>query len=76
MHYRRNCASCWLSTRIFMNLSNINFPENSSSKMRADKCGQTNGRSDSFTETRTDMTKLIAALRDYTKAPDNCLDCN
>jgi len=37
--------------------------------------GRRDGRSDRLTETRTDLTKVIDALRYYTKAPNNCLDC-
>jgi len=43
--------------------------------MRADIFGQRDGRSDTLTETRTDMTKVIPALRDYAKAPNICLEC-
>jgi hypothetical protein len=42
-----------------------NFNENPSSESRAVPCGRTDGQ--------TDVTKLIAACRNFAKAPKNCI---
>jgi hypothetical protein len=47
--------------RIFEKYSNIKFHENSSSRSRVVPGGQT--------DRRTDMTRLIAALRNFAHAP-------
>jgi hypothetical protein len=48
------------SRRIFEKYSNIKFHENPYSGSRVVQCGQ------------TDMTKLIVAFRNFSKAPKNC----
>jgi len=51
------------SEQIFEKYSNVNFHENPSSGNRVVPCGQMDGR--------TDMTKLIAAFRNFANAPKN-----
>jgi len=50
-----------LSGRIFEKCLNVEFCENPSSRSRVVPCGHTDGR--------TDLTKLIIAFRNFTKAP-------
>jgi hypothetical protein len=51
-----------LAQQIFEKYSNIKFHENSPSGSRVVLCGQMDGR-------RTDMTKLIVAIRNFANAP-------
>jgi hypothetical protein len=53
------------SRQIFEKYSNINFHENSSSESQVFPCG----RRDRQTDTRTDMTKLKVAFRNFANAP-------
>ena len=54
-----------LSRQTFKKYSNIIFNENPFSGSRVVAWGRTDGR----TDRQTDMTKLIAAFRNYTNAP-------
>jgi len=51
------------SRQIFEKYPNIKFDEDLSSRSRVIPCGRTDGR--------TDMTKLIVALRNFSNAPKN-----
>jgi hypothetical protein len=53
----------WIFTTVLENYSDIKFHENPSSGSRVVPCGQTDGQ--------TGMTKLIVALRNFAKTPNN-----
>jgi hypothetical protein len=55
----------WFSRHIFEKYTNIKFNENPSGGNGVFPCGQTDERTDG----RTDMTKLIVALRNIANAP-------
>jgi len=57
----------WIFLTIFEKSSNIKFHENMSSGSRIFPCGRTDVRTDG----QTDMTMLIAAFRNFAKAPKN-----
>jgi hypothetical protein len=56
-----------ISGQIFEKSPNIKFQENPSSGSRVVPCGQTDGRTDRW----TDMTKLIVAFRNFANVPNN-----
>jgi hypothetical protein len=57
----------WISLSILEKYTPVKFRENPSSGSRVMSCGRTDGWSD-----KTDMTKLIVALRKFANAPKKC----